>query len=160
MAVVLVLGARPSEQTSSKSPSSITTLAARPTVLVRAAVIATSGTPNSRSDGNSCVDFGRFAALREHHDHVVGMNAAQIAVKRLGRMQKMGRRARRRKRGGNFLPDQPGLAHAGDDRAALAGVQQLDRLAERGIQTVRNLPNAGRLAAHDLSRRAKLFLCG
>ena len=46
--VVLVLGARPSEQTSSRSPSSITTLAARPTLLVRAAVIAISTNKKAR----------------------------------------------------------------------------------------------------------------
>ena len=36
------------------APSSITTLAARPTVLSFDAVTATSGTPNSRSEGSSC----------------------------------------------------------------------------------------------------------
>ena len=138
----------------------MTTLAARPTLLVRAAVIAIERHAELAERRQELRDLGRFAALREHHDDVVRVDAAQIAVKRLGRVQKMGRRARGRKRGRDLLADQPGLAHAGNDRAALAREQQLDRLAERGVQAIRNLPNAGRLAAHDLARGPKLFLGG
>src|SRR5687767_10141393 len=86
------------------------------------------------------------------------MNSAQIAMKGLGRMQEMGACAGRSKCGRDLLPDQSGLAHARDDRAAFAGEQQLYRLAERGIEPIRNLPNPGRLAAHDLARSPKLFL--
>ena len=160
MAVVLVLGARPSEQTSSKSPSSITTVAARPTVLHARRRDRHERHAEFAQRRQELHDFGRLAALREHHDDVVRMNAAQVAVKRLGRVQKVGPRAGRGKRGRDLLADQPGLAHAGDDRAALAREQQLHRLAERGIEAVRNLPNAGRLAAHDLAGSAELFFGG
>ncbi len=55
MAVVLVLGASPSEQASLSGPSSITTEAADASVLVRRAVIAMIDAPSSLSDGSSRV---------------------------------------------------------------------------------------------------------
>ena len=134
----------------------MTTFAARPSVLVCDAVIATSGTPKSRERRQQLHDLVRLAALREHQHDIVGVDAAQVAVKGLGRMQKVGPRAGRGQRGGNLLPDQAGLAHAGDDHAALAGEQQLHGLAERCVEPVRNFPNAA-ASRRTISRSAELF---
>ena len=96
MAVVLVLGARPSEQTSSKSPSSMTTLAARPTVLLVRAVIGDKRHAELAQRRQQLRDFGRLAALREHDHDIVRMDATQIAVKRFGRMEEVGAACRSR----------------------------------------------------------------
>ena len=64
--------------------------------------------------------LGGLAALREHQHDVAGVDAAQVAVKGFGRMEEVGARAGRGERGGDLLADQAGLAHAGDDHAALA----------------------------------------
>ena len=152
IAVVLVLGARPSEQTSSRSPSSITTFAARPTVLVLRRGDRDERHAELAERRQQLHDFGRLAALREHHDDVVRVDAAQVAVKRLGRVQEMGPRAGRRERGGDLLADEAGLAHAGDDHAALAGEQQLAR-PRRTIRPRRSesSQSAFGFEAHDLA---------
>jgi len=77
--------------------------------------------------------FG-LAALREDHYHVVAVDASQVAMKRLGRVQEVAPRAGAGQRGGQLLADQPRLAHASDDHARLASKQQIDRPAELGIQ--------------------------
>ena len=105
-------------------------------------MIATSGTLNSLSDGSSCTHFARLAALGEHQHDVAGVDAAQVAVKRFGRVQEVGPRAERSERGGDLLTDDSRLAHAGDDHAALAFVQQPHRLAKRFFQPIRKLPQS------------------
>ena len=105
IAVVLLLGARPSGQASSTGPSSRTTRAARPSVLSARPVIAMIGTPKSASERQQPQDLRRLAALGENQRHVVGMDAAQVAVDRLGRVEAMAGRAGGGQRGHDLLAD-------------------------------------------------------
>ena len=93
-----------------------------------------------------------LAALREHQHDVGRMDAAQVAVKRFGRMQVVRPRAERSQRRGNLLPDDAGLAHARDDHAAFTLEQQLHGLAERFVESIRKLPNRLRFEAQDLAQ--------
>ena len=134
MAVVLVLGARPSEQASLSGPRSIVTVAARPSVLVRLPVTATIGTPNSFSEGSSRTTSSVSPLCDSTSTQVFVMDAAQVAVHGFARMQVMAARAGRGQRGGDLLADQSGLAHAGDDHAAAAAMQVLDGAAELAVE--------------------------
>ena len=134
MAVVLVLGARPSEQASLSGPRSIVTVAARPSVLVRRPVTATIGTPKAASEGSSRTTSSVSPLCDRISRHVFVMDAAQVAVDRFGRMEIVAARAGRGERGGDLLADQTGLAHAADDHAAAAIIKLVNRPAEFGIQ--------------------------
>ena len=96
MAVVLVLGARPSEQASCSGPRSIVTVAARASVLVGPAGDRPRSARRSSERGKQPDDFLGFAALREDQHHVVVMDASQVAVDRFGRMQEMAAACRSR----------------------------------------------------------------
>ena len=115
------------------------------------------GAPSSLSEGSKPHDFFGFAALREHQHHVVAMDAAQIAVNRFGRVQEMAPRAGRSERGRQLLPDQSGLADAGDDHAAAAKVERIDRVAKLHVQPVGDSRQGLRLELDDFARVAKLF---
>ena len=58
--------------------------------------MATIGTPQFGQRGQQADDFLGFAALRENQHHVVAMDAAQVAVDRLGRVQEMAAACRSR----------------------------------------------------------------
>ncbi len=113
MAVVLVLGARPSAQASCSGPSSMVD---RGGAAQRAGARRGDGdrccTPKSASDGSSRTTSSVSPLCENISTHVVAMNAAQVAVHRFGRVQKVAAGAGRGQRGGDLLCDQPGLAHA------------------------------------------------
>ena len=120
MAVVLLLGASPRASASSNGPSS-KHHGGRP---AQRAV----GPAGDRHDrhaqlgqrGQQPQHFLRLAALREDQHQVVAMDAAQVAMHGLGRMEAMAAGAGRGQRGHDLLADQSGFAHPGDDHAAAA----------------------------------------
>ena len=76
-----------------------------------------------------------LARGRQSHHHVARHQYAQIAVQRLGRVQKQGRRTGGTERGGDLLRNNSAFAHAGDHYAAalLTAMQnQLDGAVEGG----------------------------
>ena len=91
MAVVLVLGANPSEQASLSGPRSKTTRAARPKALARIAGDRHQRNGRFRQTGNQPRDFGRLTTHRQRQHHVAATNAAQVAVNGLRRMHEMSR---------------------------------------------------------------------
>lgn len=74
--------------------------------------------------------FG-LATIRERDEDIVFRHASQVAVDRLGGMHPVARCARRGKRRGEFLADNPRLAHPCDDDASLTLHQQRHRLLKR-----------------------------
>src|SRR6266478_2150775 len=79
-------------------------------------------------------DFFGFAAVGDSEHRVTAREHAQIAMQSFRRMQKKGRRAGARKRGGNFSRDQAGLAHAGDDDTAFAGEENINGFHKGGVE--------------------------
>ena len=118
---------------------------------------ATIGTSQLRERRQNANDLFGLAAERENKGHIVGMNAAQVAVNRFRRMQKVAPRARRGKRRGDLLADQPRLAHAADDHAAAAALQQCHRMAELFAQPIGQGEQRLTLGANDLAGQAKLL---
>ncbi len=157
MAVVLVLGASPSEQASSSGPSSIVTVAARPR--------RARGPAGDRHDrhaqlgqrGQQADDLLRLAALREDQHHVVAADAAQVAVDRLGRVQAMAGRAGRGQRGHDLLAHQPRLAHAGDDHVPPALKDQLHGPAKLAVEPVGHLGQGAAFGQDHLPGEAELL---
>ena len=90
--------------------------------------------PQAGEDGQDAHHLVRLAAVGERDDGVVFRHHAQIAVDALGRMQKIRGRARTRKSGGDFLPDQTALPHAGDRDLAPTPQNDIDRLDEPLVQ--------------------------
>ena len=76
----------------------------------------------------------RLAAVGERDDDVVFRHHPQIAVNAFGGMQEIRGRARAREGGGNFLPDQTALPHAGNRDLAHTPQDNIDRLDELFIQ--------------------------
>ena len=95
-------------------------MAARPKVLSARAVIGEDRHAQLGQRRQQADDLLRLAALREHQHHVLGVDAAQVAVDRLGRVQAVAASAGRGQRGHDLLADQARLAHAGDDHVAAA----------------------------------------
>ena len=81
-----------------------------------------------------------LAALRERDHHVVGPDSAEIAVDRLGRVERERPGAGGRQRRGQLLAHEPRLAHAGDDHAPLAAVNHPGRSRDRAVQPLANPP--------------------
>ena len=81
-------------------------------------------------------DFFGVAAVGHGQHHVIAHQHAQIAMNRLGRMQKNRRCPRAGKCRGDFPSDQPRFPHADHDHAALAGQQQFDGSLKARIQTL------------------------
>ena len=71
-----------------------------------------------------------LSAVRQGHDHVVGLDDAQVAMERLGRMQKVRRGAGAAEGRRDLGGDDPGFAHPGDDDVTGAVVQQIQRTVE------------------------------
>ena len=157
MAVVLVLGARPK----------------RAGLFQRAELDGDRGGPAQRAGGlagdghhrhaqlgqrgQQADDLLRFAALREDQHHVVRAHPAQVAVDRLGRVQAMAGRAGRGQRGHDLLADQAGLAHAGDDHVAPAGIDQLHRPAELAVEPVGHSARGAAFGQDHLPGEAELL---
>ena len=91
----------------------------------------------------------RFAARGNRDDHIVGSQHAQIAVRRFGGVQKLRRSAGAGEGGGDFAADETGFAHAGDDHAAFAAVEQLDGLLEAGVEALDEAGDGFGLDAQD-----------
>ena len=82
------------------------------------------------------LELGGFARPGQRHDDVVGRDHAEIAVACLAGMDEKRRRAGRGERRGDLARDVAGLAHAGDDDAALGGADQLDGGDEGAPQAI------------------------
>ena len=85
------------------------------------------------------------------------MNASQVAVNCLGRMQKVAPRTGGGQRGGDLLADETGFTHAADDDAAGATIDQVHRLAEALIQPGRDGVEGAGFDVDDLAGVAELF---
>ena len=81
-----------------------------------------------------------LARVRQHDDHVVGRDHAEVAVARLGRVHEERGRARGGQRGGELAPHVAGLADAGNDHAPTAAQDEADGRDERGADA---LPEGG-----------------
>ena len=90
-------------------------------------------------------DLGRFTTLREHHHGIIRVNAAQIAVKRLGRVHEMGPRSGRGQRRRDLLPDEARLADPRHDHGPAAAVEELDRAQELLPHAAEHRPESRRL---------------
>ena len=124
-AVVLAEGARPSGQASSTGPIAMQRSAASPSELPARSVIAISEAPSRRSGGDQAEHLLGLAALRERDHHVVGADAPEVAVDRLGRVHREGARPGRGQGRRQLLADQPRLAHPRDDHAPGAAQDQV-----------------------------------
>ena len=142
--VVLADGARPSGHASSIGPSAMHRSAARPSELPARSVIAIKHAPSRRSAGISRKHFLGLAALRKRDHHVVGADPAQVAVDRLGRMERKGPGAGRGQRRRQLLADQPRLAHPRDDHAARRAMDQVGRPRDRIAQPIAHSLDAPR----------------
>ena len=87
-------------------------------MLCSVAVTAMSGSFWETMNGRMRGDLFGLAAVGEGEDHVVGVDAAEVAVDGFGRVQEVSAGAGRGERGDELLADQAGLAHAGDDDGA------------------------------------------
>ena len=116
-AVVLAEGASPSGHASSIGPSAMQTSARRPSELPAPLGEGDQGRAQPPQGGDQAEDFLGLAALRERQHDVPGADAAEVAVDGLGRVEREGPGAGGGERRGELLPDQPRLAHAGDDDA-------------------------------------------
>src|SRR6476661_749197 len=85
------------------------------------------------------------------------MNAPQVAVNRLGRVQEVAPRTGGGERGGNLLADKPGFAHAADNDTAGATKDQVHRLAKAVIQPGRDGIQRARFHMNDLARVPELL---
>ncbi len=151
MAVVLVLGARPSEQASLSGPRSIVTVAAAGQRAGAGAGDGHDRHAECRERGEQPHDFFGFAALRKDQQQVFVMDAAQVAVDRFGRMQIVAAGAGRGERGRDLLTDQPGLAHAADDHAAAAAKDLIDGPAEFAVEPLGKFPQGSTFELDDLA---------
>ena len=86
------------------------------------------------------------------------MNAPQVAVDCLGRVQEVAPRTSGCERGGDFLANKTGFAHAADNDAACAAIDQVHRLAEGAIQAGRNGLERASFDVDDFARVSELFL--
>src|ERR1700683_3450616 len=78
--------------------------------------------------------FTGFAAGGDGEEDVIGDESAEVAVGGFGGVKKEGGRAGTGEGGGDFAADQAGLAHAGDDDAALAIHEEVDGTFEALVQ--------------------------
>ena len=158
IAVVLVLGASPSEQASLSGPRSIVTFAARPSVLVRLPVMAMIGMPNRlerRQEPRDLFASRRFAKA-QNNVSVRWMRPRSPCTASPG-MHEMAPRAGRGERGGDLLADQPGLADAGDDHAPRAMIKFFHRSAKLRIKPRRQPVQSLGLDLDDLLGITKLL---
>ena len=103
----------------------------------------------------------RFAAGRQRDDHIVGLDDAQIPVHRFGRMQEVGRACRCSTTSRRSSGDDAGLAHAGHDHAATAGVEHLDGAFEPLVQLIHQAENRLGFGLEDSAReRQRRFARG
>ena len=86
-----------------------------------------------RHDGHQLVGA---TGVGQCDEHVLRRDHAQIAVTGLGRVHEEGRRAGGGQRGGDLAGDVPGLAHAADDDAPLAGQHLATGTAETLVQRI------------------------
>ena len=77
----------------------------------------------------------RRPALGNQHDGIARQADAQVAVDGVRTVQENRRRARGAQRRDDLLPDQTGLADAGDDDLAVARVEDFYRLGEVFVET-------------------------
>ena len=92
--------------------------------------------PEAPGIGDDVGKLRRLARPGQGDDHVVGLDHAEIAVARLGRMDVMGGGAGRGEGGGDLAAHMARLAHAGDDDPAPGRSHGLDRGREEGAEAV------------------------
>ncbi len=135
-AVVLAVGTRLRGQASSETWQSSATSAA---CARRRGRVSGDG-DDARADAADRFEqpehFLRFAAVRNRQQNIVGLDDAEVAMGRFGRMHEERGRARAGQRCGNFPADDARFAHAGDDDASLALVQHPDGSIEVLVQPV------------------------
>ncbi len=87
--------------------------------------------------------FVGFAAVGQRQQHVAAGDHAEVAVGRLGGMDKVRRCAGTGKGGGDLAGDVAGLAHAGDDHSAATGQQDFDCTQKSGVDAVSQRRDGG-----------------
>ena len=127
-----VVGARLCGQASRACGSTSATSAALPSVLSAIGGHGDQTDPEPPRIVDQVLELGGFARPRQRHDDVVGRDHAEVAVARLAGMNEKRRRSGRGEGRGDLAGDVAGLAHAGDDDAALGGADQFDR-GDEGI---------------------------
>ncbi len=151
MAVVLVLGARPSGQTSSSGPSTIATSALRASVLSALLGQRHETRRHLAQGGHEPHDFLALAAMAQREHDIVGMEHAEIAVHGAGGVEDIGARAGRIEGAGDFLADVRRLAGAGDADAPGAAIKEFDRLQKGVVEPGGNLFESGGFATDYLA---------
>ena len=151
-AVVLAVGTRFIGHASSETRQSSATSAACASVDSQLPVMVISRAPSRLIVSSSRSSLVGLAAVRQRNDHVVGLDHAEIAVNRFGRVEEEGRRAGAGERGGDLPADDARLAHAGDDDAAAAVEQQPDGALEAVVEPIDEREDRGRLGLQDLAR--------
>ena len=151
-AVVLAVGTRFIGHASSAMPQSSVTSAARASVERGIAGHRDQLRADPADRLEQAKQFLGLAAVRQRDHDVVVANRAEVAVDRFGRVQEPGRRAGARERRRDLAADDARLAHAGDDDAAAAVVEQLDRALEVAVDAIDQAEDRRRLGAQDLAR--------
>ena len=135
-AVVLAVGTRFSGHASSETWQSSATSAACASVDAGFPVMAMMRAPMRRMASSSLRTLLRLAAVGDREQHVVGLNDAEVAVGRFGRVKEEGRRAGAGQRRRHLSADDARLAHAGDDDPALALVEHPHRPVEAFVEPI------------------------
>ena len=139
-------------QASSAMPQFSVTSAARASVDAGWPVIAMSRAPIRRIDSSSRSSSSVSPLCDSAMHDVVLADRAEIAVDGFGRVQEPGRRAGARERRRNLPADEAGLAHAGDDDAAVAVEEQLDGAFEVAVDAIDEAEDRGRFGPQHLAR--------
>jgi len=96
-------------------------------------------------------EFVGLTRIGQHHDHVVGRDHAQVAVRGFRRVDEEGGCSRGRERGGELARDVARLADAGDDDATAAVEDQRDGGNERRVEARRNGGDRARLGGEHVA---------
>ena len=129
-AVVLAVGARLCGQASCATAASRCTSASRASADSGLPVSAISLAPRRFTSGTICSSSSLAPEYEMAMNTSPRLDHAEVAVARLGRVHEVGRRAGARKRGGDLARDVAGLAHAAHHHAALALMDEIDRIDE------------------------------
>ena len=102
-------------------------------------------------------DFLGLTTVREHQYGIIPMDPSQIPVDRFGRVQEVTAGPGGSQRGGDFLPHQPGFAHAADNHAAATMEQAIHRSTKGNVKLLRQLQQRLTLLAQDLAAELQLL---
>jgi hypothetical protein len=96
-------------------------------------------------------DFLCFAAIGDGDQHIPSSQHAEVAMDAFRRMQEEGRGAGAGQCRRDFLADQSGLAHTGNDHLALAFVEKVDGRGEPVVEASHQFLNGSRFDLQDTS---------